>query len=210
VSLGLASQVIKINAMDSVLQVIDWGAELNFVITLVSALTGKPMVGIPVVWESPDLGRISITTNFYGVATVSFVPVTVGLGVLTATAGDELNSDSISFPFTLNEPREIQAFTSPKQYGHLGEPVSAVVTVGSAITGKLLRDVKVKWAYPNLELPATYTDEEGNARVSFKLPGVRRGLLVALVQGGYAGWEVKRLEFELVPTTTSSTSEVEI
>ena len=35
--------------------------------------------------------------------------------------------------------------------------------------------------------------------MEFRLPGVRRGLLVATVRGGYAGWEVKLLEFELQP-----------
>ncbi|MBV4550571.1 hypothetical protein HU742_005350 [Pseudomonas sp. SWRI102] len=206
-SVGSGSQALKLILSGSALQVLDWESELYAEVKLLSAINGKPMAGWTVTWRSPDLGEVTSVTNWYGVAKVCFVPVTPGAAQLTATVGDEAYSESVTLSYFLNEPREIQSLTSPKPNGHLGELVSAVVTVVSALTGEPLQGVEVMWDYPSLTLAPTSTDDHGQARVAFNLPSVRRGLLVATVRGGYVGWEVEHIEFELVPDETTWSSE---
>ncbi|MFJ7314057.1 Ig-like domain-containing protein [Pseudomonas sp. NPDC098747] len=199
-SLGEGSQVIKIAERQSVHQTLFWGDEVFEAITVVSSVTSKPMAGKPVTWRSPDLGEVTTDSSFQGVAGTRFVPVTPGAFELIATVGDALYSESLSLSFFLNEPREIHSFTSPKPSGHLGERVYAVVNVVSALTGEPLQDVEVEWEYPDRILAPTRTDAHGDARVEFRLPGIRRAWLLASVKGGFAGWVVKSLEFQLVPT----------
>jgi hypothetical protein len=203
-SLGDGSQVLKITGSSSVYQTLDWGQELVEKVIVVSAISGRPMVGWTVTWRNPDLGVVTSQTDFYGVASIRFTPLTPGEAELTATVGDEEYSRSVALSYFLKEPREIQSLSSPKPSGHLGELVSAVVTVVSARTGEPLQDVEVMWDYPDRTIAPTRTDAEGNARVEFRMPGIRRGLLQATVPGGYAGWEVKHMEFELVPNRSSS------
>ncbi|WP_225919809.1 Ig-like domain-containing protein [Pseudomonas khorasanensis] len=205
-SLGEGSQVMSIIWDSRTFQTVDWEQELVEGVTVISTITGKPMAGVPVTWRSPDIGVVTSVTDFYGVAQMRFVPSTPGAAELTATVGD---GESVASSYFLNEPREIAALTSPKPNGQVGERVSAVVNVVSAMTGEPLQDVEVMWDYPDRVLAPTKTDAEGNARVEFRMPGIRIGLLEATVLGGYAGWEVKSIEFKLVPNlsafTTSST-----
>ncbi|VVO73424.1 hypothetical protein [Pseudomonas fluorescens] len=199
-SLGEGSQLVKIAERQRVNQTLFWGDEVFEQITVVSSVTGNPMVGMTVTWRSSDLGEVTTTSDFYGVARTHFVPVTPGVFELTATVGDALYSESLSLQFFLNQPREIHSFTSPKPSGHLGERVSAVVNVVSALTGEPLQDVEVEWEYPDRILSPTTTDANGNARVEFRLPGIKRAWLKASIKGGLAGWQVQSLEFELVAT----------
>jgi hypothetical protein len=208
VSLGGSSRVIKMSAINSRFEFIDWGSEFEAQVMIVSALSGKPMVGIAVVWEGSELEPVSVRTNFYGVAKIRFTPTTPGAGELTATVGEELHSVSVSLPYFLNHPREIQALSSPNPIAPIGTLVSAVVTVVSAMTGEPLQDVEVMWDYPIITLLPSRTDDKGIARVSFRLPGVRRGRLAATVRGGYGGWDAKHIVFELVPTSSTSKGEV--
>ena len=198
VSLGTTSQVIKFKAMDSILQVIDWGAEFKAQVTLVSVITGKPLAGVSVVWESQGLEPIRTTTNFHGVATVSFVPVKSGLVALTATAGDAVHSDSITINFTVNEPRRIQDVSSPELSGYPGDEVSAQVTVVS-VSGKALEGVEVMWRFEGVSLEPTLTGADGKANVHFKLPvALGERALIASVRGGETGWDSARLVFTVV------------
>ncbi|MGE7961113.1 hypothetical protein ACQKPC_01915 [Pseudomonas sp. NPDC089918] len=198
VSLGTTSQVIKFKAMDSILQVIDWGTEFKARVTLVSVITGKPLAGVSVVWESQGLEPIRTTTNFHGVATVSFVPVKSGLMALTATAGDAVHSDSITINFTVNEPRRIQDISSPELSGYPGDEVSAQVTVVS-LSGKALEGVEVMWRFEGVSLEPTLTGADGKANVHFKLPvAVGERSLIASVRGGETGWDSARLVFTVV------------
>ena len=208
VSLGSSSRVIKMSAINSRFEFIDWGSEFEAQVIVVSALSGKPMVGMVVVWEGSELEPVSVRTNFYGVAKIRFTPTTPGAGELTATVGEELHSVSVSLPYFLNHPREIQALSSPNPIAPIGTLVSAVVTVVSAMTGEPLQDVEVMWDYPIITLLPSRTDDKGIARVSFRLPGVRRGRLAATVRGGYGGWDAKHIVFELVPTSSTSKGEV--
>ncbi|MDO9329178.1 MAG: hypothetical protein Q7U27_10640 [Pseudomonas sp.] len=205
-SLGEGSQVLKISSNSSAFQTLDWGQALVGQVTVVSVISGKPMVGWVVTWRSPDLGVVNAETDYYGVARVRFVPTTPGEAGLTATVGGKDYSESVELSYVLNEPRKIQTLCSPKPNGHLGELVSAVANVVSAQTGEPLQDVEVRWDYPDRTIAPTRTDAEGNAWVEFRMPGVRKGLLQAVVTGGFGGWEAKFIEFELVPNMSTSTS----
>ena len=198
-SLGTGEQVLKILIRDRVHQILDWGQALEEQVTVVSAISGKPMVGWRVSWQSADLGVVTSVTDFYGSASIRFTPQTPGEAELTATVGDEEYSRSVALSYFLKEPREIQSLSSPKPSGHLGELVSAVVNVVSARTGEPLQDVEVMWEYPDRIIAPTRTDAEGNARVSFRLSGIREGVLQASVTGGYGGWDMKSMVFTLVP-----------
>lgn len=202
-SVGEGSRVMKITWDHSVSQTLDWGRELVEQVTVRSTTSGKAMAGVPVTWRSPDLGVVKTLTNFYGVAKVRFIPKTPGTAELTATVGEGINAQMISLPFEMNEPREIYSLTSPNPSGHLGELVSADITVVSARNGEPLQNVRVSWTYPSISLAPTTTDAQGKSQVSFRLPGVARGLLEATVEGGYAGWELKHIEFKLVPTVST-------
>lgn len=199
-SLGEGTQVVKIAERSRSSRTVLWGEAVSEQITVVSVISGRPMDGVSVIWRSPDLGEVTATTNYYGVARVRFVPTTPGEFELTATVGGALHSESIAIPLYLNQPRQILSLTSPKPSGQLGELVSATVNLVSALTCEPLKDVEVQWEYPGLNLQPTKTDAVGDARIEFRLPGLRRGWLDAYVPGGLSGWEFKTLEFELVPT----------
>ncbi|WP_456023120.1 Ig-like domain-containing protein [Pseudomonas protegens] len=198
-SVGEGSQVVKIAERSRGSQALLWGEAVSEQITIISAISGRPMAGMKVVWRNADLGEVTTLTNFYGVTRIHFVPKTPGAAQLTATVGGALHSESMSIPFYLNEPRQILSLTSPKPNGSPGDQVSAIVNVVSALTCMPLEGVEVLWKYPGLNLQPTTTDVEGNARIEFRLPGVRRGWLDASLPGGYRGWEFKTLKFEVVP-----------
>ncbi|MFD2884619.1 hypothetical protein ACFS4T_27320 [Pseudomonas lini] len=50
------------------------GQALEEQVTVVSAISGKPMVGWRVSWQSADLGVVTSVTNYYGVAKNTFYP----------------------------------------------------------------------------------------------------------------------------------------
>lgn len=207
VSLGAGSRAIKLSAINSRMQVIEWGSLFEAQVTVKSAFSGKPVVGVPIVWSGPDLESVSMQTNFYGVATVRFTPTIAGLGQLTATAGDDQASDSLSRFYTVNEPRQILEIGGPDLIGHPGEEVSAYAIVVSGQTGKVLEGVTVDWRFKGVSLEPTVTDVDGKASIRFKLPdGVGERALIASVGGGAIGREAARLVFELLadePVITS-------
>ena len=192
-SLGEGSQVLKITASNSVKQTLDWGQELVEKVSVVSTISGKPMVGVTVTWRSPDLGIATSVTDFYGVAKVRFVPIMPGVAELTATVGSELNSDSVSLSFTLNEPRKVKELISVGPPGYPEQELSALATIVSARTGEPLPDVWVKWDFPGVSIAPSKTNSNGIAGATFKLPFVKQGLLEAVVEGGIGGWDAKLL-----------------
>ncbi|HEX4548531.1 Ig-like domain-containing protein [Pseudomonas sp.] len=197
-SLGEGAQVYRLVVSASAQQTLDWGEELFEQVSVVSSISGRPMAGVEVTWRNADLGTVTGLTDFYGVSKIRFTPKTPGLSAVSVSAGDEF----IALPFTLQEPRDIQALTSPKPNGHLGERMSAIVNVVSARTGEPLPDVEVTWEYPDRILAPTKTDAEGNARVEFRMPGIRTGVLQATVTGGYGGWVMETLVFTLIPNAS--------
>lgn len=205
-SLGTGSQVLKIIASSSVHQTLDWEQELSEQVTVVSAVSGKPMVDRTVTWRSPDLGMVATKTDFYGVAKIRFKPVTVGAGVLTATVGDEVYSESIDLTFVLNDPREIQSLTLQSQSAYPGEEIEAQAIIVSSLSGKALADVEVMWALSGVSLAPTRTDAEGKTTVRFK--GRRPGpaVLDAMVRGGQGGWDMATSGFTVLSDSLEITA----
>lgn len=196
-SLGEGRQVVKIIANNRAHLVLDWEQELYEQVTVVSVISGKPMRNLTVTWRSPDLGVVTLRTDYYGVAKIRFTPLTPGAAELTVTVGDEWYSEAISLPFTVNEPRKIQALVSPQSSGYPGEEVSATATVVSARTGEPLSGVEVMWGYTGVSLAPTMTDVDGVATVLFKLP-MSSDVLMASVRGGVGGWDVAQLPLRVL------------
>ncbi|WP_339491057.1 hypothetical protein [Pseudomonas rhizophila] len=198
-SLGEGEQVLEIRWDSGVQQILEWEQELVEQVTVISSISGRPIAGVIVTWRGDDLGEVTTVTDYYGVARVRYVPTTPGAAQLTATVGEGPYAASVALSYFLHQPREIQSLTSDQANGHIGELVSALVTVVSAMTGEPLEDVEVRWEYPHITIAPTRTNADGQAPVQFRLPGVRKGVLYAIVTGGYAGWEVAGLTFELLP-----------
>ncbi len=192
-SVGEGAQVVKIAERSRVSQTLFWREAVSEQITIVSAISGRPMAGMKVVWRAPDLGEVTTTTNFYGEARIRFVPKTPGAAQLTATVGDAQYSESISVPYFLHEPREIKELVGEDLAGYPGQEITARTWVVSANTGEPLANVEVMWEYDNATLPATLTDAEGMATVRFVLGAAGEAALWASVKGGLAGWDVKAL-----------------
>ncbi|MFJ2528844.1 hypothetical protein [Pseudomonas helmanticensis] len=192
-SVGEGAQVVKIAERSRVSQTLFWREAVSEQITIVSAISGRPMAGMNVVWRTPDLGEVTTTTNFYGEAWIRFVPKTPGAAQLMATVGDAQYSESISVPYFLHEPREIKELLSEDLTGYPGQEITARTWVVSANTGEPLANVEVMWEYDNAALPATLTDADGMATVRFVLGTAGEAALWASVKGGLAGWDVKAL-----------------
>jgi hypothetical protein len=202
-SQGPGSQVVSFRVSGHAEQRLDWGQALEEQVTVVSSISGRPMVGIEVIWRSPELDERVTVTDFYGVARVRFKPQIPGVTQLTATAGDALFSESVKLPFTLNEPRKIETLVSSGPSGSPGQAFSATATVVSARTGESLADVEVMWEYSGLMLAPTMTGADGVATVRFTLSDVGDRLLVATVKGGYGGWDMAVLAIEVLSVHAS-------
>ncbi|MFJ2684810.1 hypothetical protein ACIOYV_13830 [Pseudomonas sp. NPDC087342] len=198
-SLGVGSQVLKISFVGSALQTLDWGQVLYERVTVVSAISGRPVVGQTVTWNIPGQDVVESRTDFYGVAKLRFKPKTAGAGVLTAKVGDELYSESVSLTYQVNEPREVKSLTSASASGYPGEEVEAQVVIVSALTGQPLSAVEVMWEYEGARLAPTSTDAEGRAIVRFRLGEPGDTLLSVAVRGGEVGWDGASLLFRVDP-----------
>jgi len=208
-SLGSGSQVLKIIGNIRVHQTLDWGQELYEQVTVVSAVSGNPMVDWTVTWRSPDLGVDVTKTDFYGVARIRFKPKVPGAAELTATVGDELHSDTLTLTFTLNEPRKISELYEPdnEQWPVKWESqVYALAKVVSSRTGLPLEGVEVMWEYAAQALSPSRTDKDGIARLTFVLAAEGHGILSAAVKGGVGGWDTAQLVYGgVVPVMESLT-----
>jgi hypothetical protein len=199
VSLGVGSRAIKLSAINSTLQATDWGSEVEAKVKVVSALSGKPVVGMAVVWEGVDLDPVLTRTNFYGVAKVRFTPTISGLGQVTATARDEAASQSLIFSYTMNEPPEIAEMLSPDLVGYTNELASAHVIVVSSLSGKTLEGVEVEWQFKGIGFWSNKTNSQGISQVNFRLPDlVGDFALTASVGGRGIRRDAARLVFTLL------------
>jgi hypothetical protein len=202
-SLGEGSQVVKIAVRSRSDQTLDWGQELVEQVTVVSAISGKPMAGWTVTWRSPDLGEVTSVTDFYGVAKVRFVPITPGVAELTASVGDESNLNSLSLSFMLNEPRQIVEIIEVGDSKQTESRVRAKVI--SSRTELPLENVEVMWEYDNSPLPSSYTDANGFAWLNLSQDAEKKGVLWATVKGGEGGWQTLPLQYEQAPVIESLT-----
>ncbi|MHC8328530.1 Ig-like domain-containing protein [Pseudomonas sp. LB1P83] len=191
-SVGEGSQVLKISTNSSAFQTLDWGQAFVGTVTVVSVISGRPMVGWTVTWRSPDLGVVTSRTNYYGVATISFIPTTPGAAELTATVGDELNSESIALIYTLNEPRTIVELIEVNDSVLVNDRAMETrvrAKVLSSRTGLPLENVEVMWEYDNQTLPSSFTGADGFAYLSFGHDVQNMAVLWATVKGGASGWD---------------------
>jgi hypothetical protein len=207
-SVGEGTQVVKIAERSRLSQTLYWGEAVSEHITVVSAISGRPMAGMKVIWCTPDLGEVTTTTNFYGEARIRFVPKTPGAAQLTVTVGDAQYSESISLPYFLHEPRQIKELFSDDLTGYPGQEISAQALVVSANTGEPLANVEVMWEYGNTSLPATLTDAEGKTKVHFVLGEPEKDSLLASVRGGIAGWDVRALILDIVESRFAAVESV--
>jgi hypothetical protein len=199
VSLGAGSRAIKLSAINSTLQATDWGSEVEAKVKVVSALSGKPVVGMAVVWEGVDLDPVLTRTNFYGVAKVRFTPTISGLGQVTATTRDEAASQSLIFSYTMNEPPEIAEMVSPDLVGYTNEVARAHVIVVSSLSGKTLEGVEVEWQFKGIGFGSNKTNSQGISQVNFRLPDlVGDFALTASVGGRGIRRDAARLVFTLL------------
>ncbi|WP_457968082.1 Ig-like domain-containing protein [Pseudomonas sp. R4-84] len=170
-------------------KVADWGETLSFEVTLISALTGQPARRVPVSWEGTDetMESAATTTNFYGVARISFIATAAGSGSVTARSAG--GSEVVTFDYYVNEPCVIESLTSDRLEGEPGEEITAEAVVVSATTGELVEGVRVHWFFKGVVLEPVVTDAQGKAQITFVIPP-RSGdcTLSASVRGEF-GWE---------------------
>jgi hypothetical protein len=194
-SLGPGTQVLKFADGAQARQVLDWNEELIEQVTLISSISGKPMVGIEVTWIHTEFGTQTSLTDFYGVARLRFTPRTPGASVLKARVGDEVYSESVGLEFTLNEPRQIKALYEPANSRQPPDTsqAHAIAEVVSALTGQPLAGIEVWWNYEGHDLGTSLSDDQGIARLLFAYSGEEEKTLAATVKGGLAGWNTLQI-----------------
>ncbi|PKA67599.1 hypothetical protein ATI02_0300 [Pseudomonas baetica] len=210
-SVGPASQVMKIADHQRTRQTLLWGEHFFGKVKVISVISGKPMSGVTVTFSTSELGEKKAVTNAYGVAKLDFAPTRATSFVVTATVGDDLHSESVAWDCTLMEPVRILELYEPT-FSRQPPDTSrahAHALVVSASTQEPLPGVKVQWKYETLDLVATETDPNGIASLIFSYSEETHGILTATVKGGIAGWEVAALAYggeipEVMEITASS------
>ncbi|MFP0193806.1 hypothetical protein ACKJSM_01295 [Pseudomonas sp. PHC1] len=191
-SLGSRALVARITSTSSVLEVVDWGATVSAEVTVTHVSTGKAMRGLPIHWKLLEQETRETSTNYRGVARISFVPRVAGPGIVTATLAGSTDSASVNFRYFMNEPCRIEELVVDSPSGYPGQKVSAHAFVVSAHSGKALSGIEVAWRQGSQTLPSTFTDAQGKATIGFwMVPGETR--LIASVRSGLAGSNVKSL-----------------
>ncbi|AWA41116.1 hypothetical protein DBV33_21860 [Pseudomonas fluorescens] len=198
-SLGPQAIAARINASAGVFQTVNWGKSVVCEVRLTSALTSKSMANMRVKWERPEHEATFTTTDYRGMTWISFVPGFPGPGAVRTSVAGGADSAFVDFHYEMNEPCQIEVLSADVTEGTPGTKVTALIVLVSAISGRSLKGVEVEWAFLDLSIPPTKTDENGEAKVSFRLPGFNKAVLRATVKGGIAGWSVKQIEFKGVP-----------
>ncbi|RON71313.1 hypothetical protein [Pseudomonas fluorescens] len=210
-SVGPASQVMKIADHQRTQQTLLWGEHFFGEVKVISVISGKPMPGVTVTFSTSELGEKKVVTNFYGVAKLDFAPKWVTSFVVTATVEDDLYSESVAWDCTLMEPVRILELYEPTVSRQPPDTsrAHAHALVVSARTQEPLPGVKVHWKYQTLDLGTTEADPNGIASLIFPFSEDTPGTLTATVKGGLAGWEVAALAYgweipEVMEITASS------
>jgi hypothetical protein len=196
-SQGSGSQVMRINSgASNTGSHLLWGDVFERSIQVVSSISGKSMAGVPVTFTHPDLGVLDVDTDFYGRATVRFVPTTPGASQVIATVGDTVNSASIAMGLFLAQPRQIAQLcelSDSRQPSDEAE-AQAKAKVISALTGVPLAGVTVTWEFAG-RVVTSVTDHEGIADWTFMRSSDGDGVLSATVEGGLGGWDMAVLAY---------------
>ncbi|WP_085689478.1 MULTISPECIES: Ig-like domain-containing protein [unclassified Pseudomonas] len=194
-SVGSSEQLLKFAPASRVTNTLFWGQVFKAEVVVNSSISARPVVGASVGWSGAGRVKSTSDTDYYGKATISFIPDVPGPGELKATVGQGEFSDSVTLPYTMLDPRLIESLTTPNSHVSPGQNVVGNITVVSALDGKPLRDVKVDWAFGDLIIPPTFTDAAGKSQVQFMVLGFISELLIATVQGGMGGGQYKHIEF---------------
>ncbi len=198
-SLGTQAIAAHINASAGVFQTVNWGKPVVCEVRLTNAVTGKAVANMQVKWERPEHEAMFTTTNYRGMTRISFISEFPGPGTVRASVVAGADSAYVDFQYVMNEPRQIEALFADVTEGTPGTRVTAHIILVSAINGRRLKGVDVEWTFLDLFIPSTKTDENGEAKASFRLPGFNKAVLRATVKGGIAGWSVNQIEFKGVP-----------
>ncbi|QXI21701.1 hypothetical protein HU724_022180 [Pseudomonas iranensis] len=196
-SQGTGSRVMKISssATKAGAQLL-WCDVFEEAIQVVSSISGKPMSGVLVTFTHPDLGVLDAETDFYGRASVRFVPTTPGNSQVIATVGDTVNSASIAMGLFLAQPRRIaELYESSDSRQPADEAqAQAKAKVTSTLTGLPLAGVTVTWEFAGYVV-SSVTDSAGIADWTHKVLNEGDGALTATVEGGLGGWDMAVLAY---------------
>lgn len=198
-SLGAKAIAANITASSGVLQVVNWGAPVACEVWLTSATNGKPMANVQIKWERGEHEPMVTNSDFRGSARISFIPGFSGPGAVRASVVGGADAASVTFHYSMNEPRGFETMSADLPGGSPGQWVTAQVDVISTRTGKPLVDVKVHWVFRGLQFDPTYTDVEGTSTLRFRLPAFKSEVLRASVEGGIVGRVVRQIEFTGIP-----------
>ena len=177
------------------------GDQVEAQATVLSALDGQSVGGVPLLWEYANMSLPSTLTDAEGKATVRFPlkkPGTSGLwaSVVGGIAGWDVKALAIS---VLPDELKLETLTSDRTTVFQGESVTANARAIYGRNGAGAPDVPVDWLFADLELSSSKTDEEGNATVEFKPASVGNFALTASVSEHVSG--SKSLRFDVLAST---------
>jgi hypothetical protein len=198
-SVGAGSKVWQISATTRTTPTLYWGETFIAEVKVISSVSQRAMVGVPVEFRGENGTSFNAVTNFYGVAKYSFVPTIPGAREVTAKVGDGEFSDGVKLSYIVLAPRKVESFTSPETSAPVGTKVSADIRIVSFLDGQPLEGVGVKWLFLDFVFPPSKTDADGRAHLEFRLPGMKQALLEAVIEGGIAGSLAKHIEFTVKP-----------
>lgn len=160
---------------------IDLGKDATAEVRVVSRHDGRALAGVRVIWNYPELTLPATFTGPDGKSRVDFRPIETGRQVLQATV---VLGGSQSLEFEVFDPASRpQIVMIQKLHGQsvIGKEAHIQVRVAN-IASVPIRGEQVFWRFPNMELAASRTDDDGFAEVRFTLPAW--GTVSASVRGG--------------------------
>ncbi|RON84577.1 hypothetical protein [Pseudomonas fluorescens] len=160
---------------------IDLGKDATAEVRVVSRHDGRALAGVRVIWNYPELTLPATFTGPDGKSRVDFRPIETGLHELQATV---VLGGSQSLEFEVFDPASRpQIVMMQKLHGQSVIGKEAHIQVRVANTASVpIRGEQVFWSFPNMELAASRTDDDGFAEVRFTLPAW--GTVSASVRGG--------------------------
>jgi len=180
-SLGYSGIVPMIESLTSPDTNIDLGKDATAEVRVVSRHDGRALAGVRVIWNYPELTLPATFTGPDGKSRVDFRPIETGLHELQATA---VLGGSQSLEFEVFDPASRPKIVMiQKLHGQSVIGKEAHIQVRVANTASVpIRGEQVFWSFPNMELAASRTDDDGFAEVRFTLPAW--GTVSASVRGG--------------------------
>lgn len=185
--LGYFGIVPEIESLTSPDTNIDLGKEATAEVRVVSRHDGRALAGVRVIWDYPELTLPATYTGPDGKSRVDFRPIETGVYELRATVA---LGGSQSLEFEVFDPASRpQIVMIQKLHGQSIIGKEAHIQVRVANTALVpIKGEQVFWSFPNLELAASLTDDDGFAEVRFILPAWDS--VSATVRGG-SSWSLR-------------------